>query len=33
MISPQAVHKTLRVRGTDVHTRTLAYRVQTLKDG
>ena len=29
---PQAVHKTLRVGGADVHARTLAYRIQALKN-
>ena len=29
---PQAVHKPLRVGGADVHARTLAYRIQALKN-
>ena len=29
---PQAVHKTLRVGGADVHARTLAHRIQALKN-
>ena len=30
---PQAMHKPLGIRGTDVHARTLAYRVEPFENG